>query len=352
MMGKRSLSRTWCLVVIGLVPVGLALSITGCGGGGPGPGDSRTPPRSGGNGEPTSPDDGLPPADPELLVRLTVAGHFGIGAWRLEVDRDGACEAQRWEAGAGKPVGFFGTLLTAAETRELAAAVRQTRRQASQDRYPGPPTGPGGLRGWLELPVGGALRTIEFSGSPGYIPEAVEPLYGGDSGLLVDLLRRSLRHPSHAVALAASTDRARYRRGDSITLTLAVRSVGSGTAAFASIESRDIVHGRVDVWGYTRTRRIVVAEQFSFGTTRLGWALPELTARARRDLVRVEILAPGEEYTFPFPTPLRAQTPGALDLIVHVVVYPNYDLAALDQALGARFVGGWLTDVVRVRVIE
>ena len=337
MMGKRSLSRTWCLVAMALFGAALALSFTGCGG-------SRSPR-----------DAARPRLRVELAWRNSSGWDSGGGTSVVVEDPPGLCHVEQyWSDSGPEPFGNFEMMLTPAQLTELRAAVREAIRGLNAGYPPPEAPDPGDFLGeyYLHLTCGDAHGGVSGPDAYWAIPEPARPLYwlGQPPGLLNKLCEETLEHPLAAIALSATSDEVQYCCGEPIRLTLTVSSVGRDPVAFTPRSCREIVDGLITVTGQFANGERVLAETFAFGSSqRPEWE--PFTPAARADLPLVRVLRPGETYAFRLPplTPPRAPG-GTLTVKVTLRVSPRYHLNRLRQLAGAVVATGEWEDSLDVVV--
>jgi hypothetical protein len=167
--------------------------------------------------------------------------------------------------------------------------------------------------------------------------------------LLNKLCETTLEHPLSAIGLSVASDKAGYRVGDPIRLTLTVRSVGREPVAFTPMSCRHIVDGLITVTGRLHNGEQVLAQSFPFGSSEPPpWG--ELSPPARADLPRVRVLSPRDTYAFRLPPLTAPQPPGVLTVKVTLQVSPRYDLSYLRYLVGAVVAMGRWEDTFQVPV--
>jgi len=321
--------------LVGLVAAALALCLAGCGGSGK-PGGA---------------------ADQSLGVKLCWYNDdpYGGGTSSLTVKYPpGSCHAeQNWQGMGAEPVGKFEMMLAPAQLEELRAAVKKAI-EGLKAGYPPPspamPIGPGADY-YLRLACGGARAGVSGPNNDAYIPEPVRPLYctGRPPGLLNNLYEATLKHPLSVIGLSVAPDKASYRIGEPIRLTLTVRSVGREPVAFTPMGCRDVVDGLITVTGQLPNGEQVLAEDFPFGSSEPP-AWEPLTPAARRDLRLVRVLSPGDTYAFRLPPVAAPELPGRLTVRVSLKVSPRYHLSMLLYYVGAVVATGKWQDTCEVLV--
>jgi hypothetical protein len=282
----------------------------------------------------------------------TVFGKY----WEIEIDRDGGCQLETSFADDGEPVGLFETRLAPRLTKQLAEAVSQAASACPRASYPG--AGGGNCMGYCEIDLrtlDGRLRTIGFGPDHTLTPEPLRRLYTVNSrtflpgGLVWTAHQVAHKHPSAAVALSVSPDKPSYGIGEPLHARVVATSAGTQAAAFASPDCTAIVYGRVRVMLYRRlpplsppSGPMSLREEIWFGGEWGRPLIPNLLPEARRDLRRVLILEPGEQYVFDFPRPLRVESGRLRALRAGYAVGSRYPRQAIDRELGAHLVTGSL----------
>lgn len=208
----------------------------------------------------------------------------------------------------------------------------------------------------MVLRAGETLKRVAFPPDIA-VPEPLRELYDYRRqycGLLMDILRKTKKHPASAVSLTASANKPKYRVGEDIQLRVALKSVGTRPVAIPSLVCQELVEGCVVV--DTVDPRVygppppVCKREFGVGIAHQGRVSETLTRQAIDDLENVIVLAPGDEYELPFPRPIPADRLGILSLDIDYNVMPRYPKELISQEVGADFVARRVATQVVVRI--